>query len=580
MSQNNALNNLSRRKFIRNSVIAATGVVLLPSAISGCKKKEVAESSPEVYTGQGFYEGVASFDPAQDKVILWTRYTPSSQEQGKPMIYLDVAKDKDFKNVVVSQTVDVDVNSDYTVHADVSRLSSNTIYFYRFRNENTKSVSVIGQTKTLPAAGESAEVKMAVISCANFQAGLFNVYGAVADSNADVVVHLGDYIYEYQAGGYGSNSALAALNRAHKPSGETISVADYRERYRQYRSDPQLQKAHQLKPFICVWDDHEIANNAYKDGAANHQDTEGDYNVRKSSAIQVWHEYLPARVADNTKIYRNFEIAGLVNLLMLDTRIIGRDKQLNYGDYQNAGAIDRSKFVLDWQNPKRTILGQEQRNWLTSTINSSRSKWQILGNQVLMSKIYVPAELLLFTNQLAAGISDPAQLASYIKIATELVQIKTRLLNNDPTLTVAEKARVQTVLPYNLDSWDGYPAEREAVFAATSGKKIISIAGDTHNAWYSQLSDNTGRKVGAEFATASVSSPGFEGILGNNAQLIGAFEQANALLVDDLQYVDASRRGYVFTTFTANEAKAEWRFVGSIVNQDTSTVVGKTVVES
>jgi alkaline phosphatase D len=580
MSQNNALNNLSRRKFIRNSVIAATGVVLLPSAISSCKKKEAGSTDVEVFTGQGFYEGVASFDPSQDKVMLWTRYTPSGQEQGKPLIYLDVARDKEFKNVVVSQSVEVDVNSDYTVHVDVSKLNSNTIYFYRFRNENTKSVSVIGQTKTLPAAGETTEVKMAVISCANFQAGLFNVYGAVADSNADIVVHLGDYIYEYQAGGYGSNSALAALNRAHKPSGETISVADYRERYRQYRSDPQLQKAHQLKPFICVWDDHEIANNAYKDGAVNHQSTEGDYNIRKFSAIQVWHEYLPARVLDNTKIYRNFEIAGLVNLVMLDTRIIGRDKQLNYGDYQSAGGIDRSKFVVDWQDPKRTILGQEQRNWLTYTINSSRSKWQILGNQVLMSKIYVPAELLLFTNQLAAGVSDPAQLASYIKIASELVQIKTRLLNNDPTLTVAEKARVQTVLPYNLDSWDGYPAEREAIFAATSGKKIISIAGDTHNAWYSLLSDSTGKKVGAEFATASVTSPGFEGILGTNAQLTGAFEQANTLLVDDLQYVDASKKGYVFATFTANEAKAEWRFVGSIVNQDTSTVVGKTVVES
>ena len=579
MNQDKVLGNLSRRKFIRNSVIAATGVVLLPSLISSCKKKDGTKGSDEkeVYTGQGFNEGVASFDPSQDKVILWTRYTPSSQEQAKPLIYLDVAKDKDFSTVVVSQSVEVDINSDYTVYADVSKLTSNTKYYYRFRNEVTKSRSVTGETKTLPAAGEASEVKLAVVSCANYQAGLFNVYGAVADSNAEVVVHLGDYIYEYQAGGYGSNTTV---NRAHKPSGEIITVADYRERYRQYRSDPQLQKAHQLKPFICVWDDHEIANNAYKDGAQNHQSTEGSYTTRKSSAIQVWHEYLPARVQDNAKIYRNFEIAGLVNLLMLDTRIIGRDKQLDYSDYLSGNTLNSTKFLLDWQNPQRTILGSEQRNWLTSTVNSSRSKWQVFGSQVLMGKIYVPAELLLFTNQIATGINDPILFANYQRIATELVQIKSRLLAGDPTLTAAEKARVQTVLPYNLDSWDGYPAEREAIYAATSGKKVISVAGDTHNAWHSLLTDANGRKVGTEFATSSITSPGFEGIFGTNAQIIGAFEQANALLVDDLQYFDAARRGYLMASFTASEAKAEWRYVGSITTQDSSTTVGKTVIES
>ncbi|WP_069660619.1 alkaline phosphatase D family protein [Arcticibacter eurypsychrophilus] len=576
MNPEDVLKSLSRRKFLRNSVIAATGIVLLPSAMLGCKNKD----DDEIFEGQGFNEGVASFDPSQDKVILWTRYTPAVQEQSKPTIVLDVAKDKDFNTVVVSQSVEVDTNSDHTVYVDVSQLTSNTKYYYRFRNEKTKAISVTGETKTLPKAGEVSEVKLAVVSCANFQAGLFNVYGAVAESDADVVVHLGDYIYEYPVGSYGTNASTVALNRQHKPAGEIIKLEDYRERYRQYRSDEQLQKAHQLKPFICVWDDHEIANNAYKDGAENHQANEGDFNTRKMSAIQVWHEYLPARVQDNAKIYRGFEIGGLVNLMMLDTRIIGRDKQLDYADYLTSTGLNSTEFFADWQNPQRTILGQEQKSWLVSKINTSTSKWQVLGNQVLMGKMFIPAEQLLLTAQISSGSTDPALLAQYNKVALELVTIKTRMLQNDPTLTAAEKARVQTVLPYNLDAWDGYPAEREMIYAAVSGKKIVSLAGDTHNAWYSVLSDSNGRKAGTEFATSSVTSPGFEAIFGDNPQTIAGFEQVNTLLIDDLQYVDASKRGYVMATFTANEAKAEWRFVNTILSNSTTTVTSKTVSES
>ncbi|MBL4677363.1 MAG: alkaline phosphatase D family protein [Mucilaginibacter sp.] len=577
MSNEDILKRLSRRKFLRNSVIAAAGSVLIPTAFASCKKNH--HDDPTNYDGQGFNEGVASFDPETNKVILWTRYTPANQETGQPEILLDVATDKDFKSVNVSQAVKVDSNSDNTVYVDVSNLTSNTKYYYRFRSKVTGAVSVTGETKTLPAAGQTSEIKMAVISCANFQAGLFNVYGAVAESDADFVVHLGDYIYEYQPGGYGTNSSTATLNREHKPAGEIIKLDDYRQRYRQYRSDEQLQKAHQLKPFICVWDDHEVANDAYKDGAENHQPNEGDYNTRKMSAIQVWHEYLPARVTDNAKIYRNFEIAGLVNLIMLDTRIIGRDKQLKYADYLGAGGLNTNAFLAAWQNPQRSILGQEQKSWLSNKLSTSTTKWQILGNQVLMAKMYMPAELLLTVAQISDGSTDPALIAQFNKQITELVVIKTKLLQNDPTLTAAEKARVNTVLPYNLDAWDGYPAEREAVLAAANGKKLISIAGDTHNAWHSDLTDVSGRRAGAEFATSSVSSPGFEAIFGANPATVIGFEQAIALLINDLHYLDASRRGYVMASFTASDAKSEWRYVGSLTTKNTATVTGKTATE-
>lgn len=577
MNKEDILEKLSRRRFLRNSVIAASGVVLMPSALLSCKKADDMDDT--VFDGQGFKEGVASFDPSQDKVILWSRYTPAAQEPGNPVIFLDVAKDKDFKEVVVSQSVQVDTNSDYTIHVDVSGLTSYTKYYYRFRNEVTKTVSVTGETRTLPTANQITSVKMAVVSCANFQAGLFNVYGAVADSDADIVVHLGDYIYEYQAGGYGSNADNASLNRAHKPAGEVIKLDEYRERYRQYRSDEQLQRAHQLKPFICVWDDHEIANDAYKDGAENHQPNEGDFNTRKMSAIQVWHEYLPARVQDNAKIYRNFDIGGLVNLVMLDTRIIGRDKQLSYTNYLTSTGLNSTKFLADWQNPQRSILGTEQKNWLISKINSSTCKWQVLGSQVLMAKMFIPVEQLLLLAQIASGTANQVVFAQYNKLTAELVAIKARLLQGDPTLTAADKARVQTVLPYNLDAWDGYPAEREMVYAGIAGKKVISLAGDTHNAWYSILSDVAGKKAGTEFATPSVSSPGFEAIFSSDPKVLAGFEQANALLIDDLQYVDASHKGYVMVSFSANEAKAEWLYVNTILNKNTATVIGKTVIE-
>lgn len=551
---------------------------MLPTVLTGCSDDDGDGFTPE---GEyGFLEGVASFDPTQQKVILWTRYTPATNETDKRTVLLDVAKTGDFSDVVVSESVEVDAASDNTVYVDVSGLTSNTKYYYRFRSEKTGAVSVVGETKTLPAAGEASQVKMAVVSCSNFQAGLFNVYGAAAESDADIIVHLGDYIYEYGAGGYGSSELTTTLGRAHKPAGEILVLDDYRARYRQYRSDEQLQKAHQLKPFICVWDDHEIANDAYTDGAENHQSNEGDFATRKAYALQVWHEYLPARVEENTKIYRNFEIAGIVNLIMLDTRIVGRNKQLNYADYITETGLDVASFVPAWQNTARTMLGTTQRAWLASCMASSTATWQVLGNQVLMAKIFIPAELLLLTAQIAAGAVTPELFEQYNALVVELITIKTRMLQGDQTLTEAETARVTTVLPYNLDAWDGYPAEREMIFAAAAGKKLISLAGDTHNAWYSKLSDAEGNKVGAEFATASVSSPGFEAIFGQDQATIEGFQQAYPFLIDDLEYVDAARRGYVMVTFSNSNANADWRYVSTLATKNTTTVSGKTASES
>ncbi len=560
--------------------MAAGGAAVLPVFLTSCDDGESFTAKGEF----GFFEGVASFDPSQTNIILWTRYTPASNEINKPEIILDVASDASFNNLVASETVEIDTGSDYTVNVDVGGLISNNAYYYRFRNDRTQAVSATGETKTLPATGEANDVKIAVLSCANLQAGLFNVYGAVAESDVDVVVHMGDYIYEYGEGGYGTNENTATLNRVHEPAGEIIEINEYRTRYRQYRRDEQLQRAHQLKPFITVWDDHEISNDAYKDGAENHQADEGDYETRKMNAIQVWHEYLPARVADNSKIYRSFNLGGIADLMMLDTRIIGRERQLNIQNYitltgGNIG-IDSQRFAQDWQDPNRTILGSEQRNWLINEISGSTARWQVIGSQVLMGKYYVPTELLILIGTIASGGANQEVLGNFNTLVAELLAIKTRIANGDPSVTSAERARVENVLPYNLDSWDGYPAEREAIYAASRGKNLVAIAGDTHNAWYSEMSDAGANRVGVEFATSSVSAPGFEGIFGNDPAVIGGLEQTLVGLVDGLLYSDASRRGYLKITFTEADATAEWNFIGTLATPDTNTTQGNSVTVS
>lgn len=598
MENKNFISRLSRRNFLRNTVIAATGVVVVPSLFTSCNDDDdPMPFNPDGNPGVdfGFLEGVASFDPSQNQVLLWSRYTPDSAESGSSTILLDVATDDSFSqsSIVASESVQIDSASDNTIIVDLSNLTSNTTYFYRFRNEVTDVTSPVGQTKTLPNNGEATQVKMGVVSCANYQAGLFNVYGALAQSDVDVVVHLGDYIYEYGsgAGTYGTDANgtdTSSLGREHVPNKEVITLDEYRTRYRQYRRDAQLQEVHRLKPFICVWDDHEVANDAYKDGAENHNSGEGSFEARKEAALQVWHEYLPARVTDNSVIYRSFNFGGIANLMMLDTRIIGREKQLDYINYFGTdGSFDQASFGADWLNPNRTLLGTAQKSWLIGEMSSSNAAWQILGSQVLMAKYMIPAELLAVTAQIASGNSSPEVLAQYNALVQELVVIKTRLLQGDPTLTEAEKARVTTVLPYNLDAWDGYPVEREQILgtALQAGKKVFSIAGDTHNAWYSNLTftdPNSGNstKVGAEFATASVSSPGFENIFGNDPTLLAGFVAANTLLIDDLQYADASQRGYLHLTVDTGSVTANWQYVGQLAIVDTTTTSGNVVVES
>ncbi len=275
MEKNNPLN---RRRFLKNTLLAAGGIFIAPLIESCTDDFTSSENAPEDLKNGGFESGVASFDPTAGGVIIWTRYSTGADAE----ITWEISRNSNFSEIVRKGQASATAINDFTIAVDVQNIPSNTKYFYRFYNGKTKEVSVTGETLTLPSKTDSVnEIKMAVVSCSNFPAGLFNVYGAIAKSEADVVVHLGDYIYEYAPGQYGTNPYTNQLGRAHQPAKEILNLSDYRERYRQYRSDKNLQLLHQKKPFICVWDDHEFANDTYKSGAENHQPAEGDFRREK-----------------------------------------------------------------------------------------------------------------------------------------------------------------------------------------------------------------------------------------------------------------------------------------------------------
>lgn len=566
----------TRRAFLAKSILASGGVIL-SSQLAACNHLDDFIGGDDPNRIPRFLHGVGSFDPIANAVIIWTRFTPTEDEVGRPIqIFWQVATDKRFRRVVKKGFEYASTNNDFTIVKDVTDLKPNGKYYYRFVQLDSGETSVVGETITLPEAGSSLDnLKLAICSCSNFPAGLFNVYDAIANSDVDAVLHLGDYIYEYQVGGYGTNENTVPLGREHDPTTEILTLEDYRLRYRQYRTDEGLQLAHQKKPFIVVWDDHEITNDAYMDGAENHDESEGDYQARLQRAIQVHSEYLPVRTDTNGIIYRNFEFGNLVNLVMLDTRIVGRDQQLSFTSFFNPdGSFDFAGFGAALVDPNRRLMGQQQLAWASSAVGGSSAKWQVLGQQVLMGKMTVPAELLILIGQVAGGDTSPETLTALQNSIVELSTIKGRALAGDPTLTQEELARLAAQVPYNLDAWDGYFVEREQLFATLKGKNTVVFAGDTHNAWHNELTDINGDKIGEEFACPSVTSPGFEGLFGNDPATIAGIQEAFVLLIDGLQYFDASQRGYVLAEFTHGSAQASYRFINTIATEVYSETEG------
>jgi alkaline phosphatase D len=377
---------------------------------------------------------------------------------------------------------------------------------------------------------------------------------------------------------------------------------------------------HAKMPWITIWDDHEFANNAFMTGAENHNSaTQGDWNTRKSIAAKVYHEWMPIRTPDPTnllKIYRNFDFGSLFSLYMLDTRIEGRVQQYaNYGDplstpnYKyadySAGLTPVNGVLPD---AARTMISTTQYSWLSNNLTASKASWQIIGNQDVMARMWLPASVLnaqiaAFTAAAIATAAPTApnqQAAQAAAVAVQtaitdfLTAKATRLAAGSaaltPTQTALLDAKINPRLPYNLDSWDGYPANREAVLQTVKaqGKRLVALSGDSHNAWFSNLTTLNGTKVGIEFAGSSVTAPGFEsqglGALASSLdgsalvpQLGNAAIGAGLGLIDDLNYCDTNRRGYLLMTVTNDAIKGEYVFVDTVKKTTYTASVGRTI---
>lgn len=539
----------SRRKFLQLSAGSAFALAISTS-LTGC-----AALQKKSLTSVEFLHGVASGDPLDNALIIWTRV---QTKEPRARVGWEIASDAAFRNVIRRGTETTDKSRDFTLKIDVQELQPNTEYFYRFIGLDL--FSPIGRAKTLPV-GNIDQIKMVVVSCSNYPAGYFNAYSdAAKQDNLDVVLHLGDYIYEYPMGGYATKNA-EKIGRQLAPdnSGEIITLSDYRKRYAIYKTDKGLQALHAAAPFIAVWDDHEVTNDTYKDGAENHNEGEGDFFKRRAAAIQAYYEWLPIRPPmgeQNPQIYRSFDFGDLLSLHMLDTRVIARDKQLAYSDYRDKTTkkMDVARFSQDLNDPKRQLLGNTQLNWLTAAIGKSNAKWQVLGQQVLMTKMLMPTEM--FSQPDSAGV---------LAVLAELAEIKRDVLAQK-TVTAEQLARVNSLMPYNLDAWDGYPAEREALYNSVSGlkKELVVVAGDTHNAWSGTLKDAKGNTVGVEFATPGVTSPGMEAYFSLNTEQAQKMASALSVLINDLEYCDLSHRGYMLLTLTNDKVTADWRYVDNI----------------
>lgn len=310
-----------------------------------------------------FQHGVASGDPTKDQVVIWTRINGDSLSNCYPVKW-QVSQSSDFNSLVQDGFSFTGPFRDHTVKVDVSGLDSGQSYFYRFIYKG--DTSRVGITKTI--ALDPKSVKFAVVSCNNYEWGYFNAYEVLAhETNIDAVLHLGDYIYEYGPKVYGDKQ----LDRVHEPDHEIISLEDYRTRYAQYRLDTNLQNAHAQHAFINIWDDHEITNNSFTEGAKNHQEDEGDYIQRRENARKAFYEWLPVR--ETSTLYRSFQYGQLVNLIMLDERLAGR----------SAPAQDINDPLR--QAPDHKLLGDHQWAWLENQMDKNHAHWTIVGNQVIYS---------------------------------------------------------------------------------------------------------------------------------------------------------------------------------------------------
>ena len=529
---------LDRRSLLKGGVLGG-GLLAAPLA---------AQQKPAT---QGFTHGVASGEPGQARVLLWTRYAHSQDTQ---LTWQVLTPDANLR-VVAEGQVTASPENDFCAKARAEGLEPGRWYYFRFIAPDG-SMSDLGRTRTLPD-GATASWKMAVFSCSNIGFGWFNAYAHAAEANEfDCALHLGDYFYEYPAGSYPSERETVP-GRDVLPGTESVSLAQYRNRFALYREDRDLQRLHQLYPMIAGWDDHESANDSWEGGAQNHQpETEGEWSVRKAAAMKAYREWMP--VSDEP--WAEYRVGNLATLFRLETRLSARSKQFDYNSLLRSISSPEDAMARlaafrdgDYLDPSREVLGRAQQGWLAEGLKTSRgggTVWQVLVQQVLMGNTASATQL---TDTL------PDNLPDYI-----LERVRAGAL--------ASRAE----LPLNMDAWDGYPAARARLYEAAlaADANFVSLAGDTHNAWAFDLSHGA-EKVGVEFGGHSVTSPGFEGYLPQfpPAAVAKAMVERNS----ELKWMDASQRGYMAVELTPTRATSEYRFLSSVRDKGAGVVSAKRI---
>ena len=491
-----------------------------------------------------FYHGVASGDPLPDGFIIWTRVTQGEKHDADSIrVVWTVATDNKLKNVVAHGDTSATRERNFTVKVDVRGLEAGKTYFYGFKSLGRNSI--IGRTKTTPNVAVD-QLKFAVVSCADMDWGYFSGYRKIAKRNdLDAVIHLGDYIYEYEDNA--SYSSPEVRNeRVIFPSSETVTLSNYRKRYSTYHLDPNLRYAHRRHPFIAIWDDHEFANDAWKGGAENHQPkTEGSWSARKAAAKRAYMEWMPIRESGGS-IFREISYGPLMDLIMLDTRVEGRDKQIH----------DVTNPRLD--DPDRTMLGEPQKEWLKTSLASSDATWKIIGNQVLFSEFNI-------------GFAA----------------------KGDPLISP------NTLESMFLDIWDGYPAERSELvdFMATEAlDNTVFLTGDIHSSFALEVADpafdnpsynpKTGEgAVAVEFVTPSISAANFDEEVGDffTRSLEHDFNHPDEDGVNPnphMKFVDLDRHGYIVLSVSADQVQADYYYLDDILVPKTTETWGAGLISA
>ena len=546
---------LDRRAFLKGAAgaaaLTATGTALAGPAFS---------AAVQVPVDAVFQYGVASGDPLPTGVILWTRVTPSPDAtpgsgEGRPTpVQWVIAEDPDLTRVVQRGSLMTSPDTDHTVKVDVGGLQPDRSYFYGFRALG--AASPVGSTRTAPAEGASpALLRFGMVSCSNYTGGYFSAYRLLAErDDLDFVVHLGDYLYEYgnvpeDEGGDRYGPAGLIGKRDHDPATEMVTLSDYRRRHALYKADPDLAELHRKYAFIATWDDHEVTNDSWREGAENHEaqddpDTdgvrpEGDYLVRRNDAYQGYVEWMPirlpvARTAQETRIYRRLRFGTLADLTMLDLR--------QYRDEQPRSTDGRT---ID--DPDRVMTGPEQQGFLEAGLSAADSPaWRLFGNSVQIMQVKSPP------------LPDPVALA--------LAQ-----LQNAPTpISVPQQG-----FSLLVDPWDGYPANRQRVLDVAFEKGVgdpVFLTGDIHTTWAADLPLDPGTytgsptpvspSAGVEFVCPSITSDNLDEITGSPPRTTSvALELALLAQNRHIKVIELDSHGYSVVDVTGERIQFDTYFI-------------------